>query len=194
MLLHRKYGFIVVAITFVVATFTMLSCGKKLRQIDKPDPNAPKQIIENMSAVKSDKGILEYRMESPLMEVYEDKGNMTNSEIFPKGFNVYSYNSEGKLETHIYADIAKHISNKDGKKESWEAYSNVRIENFLEKRIMETDTLYWDRNNGKIYTHSYIRMHTPDGFLQGYGMESDDKGRNAIIYSPFESDWMLNKK
>lgn len=178
-----------VAITFVVATFTIASCGKKLKQIDKLDPNAPKQVIENMNATKSNMGILEYRMEAPLMEVYEDKDNKINSEIFSEGFNVYGYNSEGVLETHIYADIAKHIS--VAGKESWEAYNNVRIENFLQGRIMETDTLYWDRENSKIYTHSYIKMYSQDGFLQGYGMVSDDKGRNATIFSPFDSDFVI---
>ena len=177
----------------MIAALTLFSCGKKLRQIEKPDPNAPKQIIEDMSAIKSDKGILEYKMEAPLMEIYEDRVNMINSEIFPKGFNLYSYDGEGRLETHIYADIAKHIS-KDGKQESWEAYSNVRIENFLNQHVVETDTLYWDRDNGKIYTHSYVKMHSPDGFLQGYGMEADDKSRDVTIFSPFDSDGTLNKK
>lgn len=188
--LHRKYNLCRVAVTFVIATFTIISCGKKLKQIEILDPDAPKQVIEGMSATKSDRGVLEYKMEAPLMEVYEDKETNTNSEIFPNGFNLYGYNGDGVLETHIYADIAKHIS--QGTKESWEAYSNVKVENFLQGRIMETDTLFWDRDSSKIYTHSYIKMYSQDGFLQGYGMIADDKGRNATIFSPFESDWVLS--
>jgi hypothetical protein len=52
---------------------------------------------------------------------------------------------------------------------------------------METDTLYWNREEGKIFTHCFVKMFTPDGYMQGYGMESDDRGRNAKILRPFDS-------
>ena len=52
---------------------------------------------------------------------------------------------------------------------------------------METDTLYWDRKNERIYTDCYVRMYSPDGFMQGYGMESDQRARNSSIFNPFDS-------
>jgi hypothetical protein len=52
---------------------------------------------------------------------------------------------------------------------------------------METDTLYWDREKQEIYTDCYIRLYSPDGFMQGYGMRSDEKARNSIIHRPFNS-------
>ena len=30
-------------------------------------------------------------------------------------------------------------------------------------------------------------MYSPDGFMQGYGMESDQRARNSIIFNPFNS-------
>ena len=52
---------------------------------------------------------------------------------------------------------------------------------------METDTLYWDRANEELYTDCYIRMYSPDGFMQGYGMRSNQKASNSVILRPFNS-------
>jgi hypothetical protein len=30
-------------------------------------------------------------------------------------------------------------------------------------------------------------MYSPDGFMQGYGMESDQRARNTVIKKPFNS-------
>ena len=52
---------------------------------------------------------------------------------------------------------------------------------------METDTLYWNQATEKIYTDCYVRLYSPQGMMQGYGMESDQRGRNAVILNPFNS-------
>ena len=75
---------------------------------------------------------------------------------------------------------------KDGR-ESWQAFGNVVVRNLIKQEVMETDTLYWDQKNEKIFTDCYVRMYSPDGFMQGYGMESDQRARNSIILKPFNS-------
>jgi len=32
-----------------------------------------------------------------------------------------------------------------------------------------------------------VRMYSPDGFMQGYGMRSDERARNSIILKPFNN-------
>ena len=63
----------------------------------------------------------------------------------------------------------------------------MSIKNVIKQDTMETDTLYWDKANEEIYTDCYIRMYSPDGFMQGYGMRSDQKARNSVILRPFNS-------
>lgn len=58
---------------------------------------------------------------------------------------------------------------------------------------METDTIYWDRSKGEIYTDCYIKLYSPDGFMQGIGMRSDERARNSIIYKPFDSFGIVSK-
>ena len=173
------------AIAFAVAIL-LFSCKGKDVEADKLDlGSVPVQTIDNMFAVQSKNGVVVMRLEADLMERYEN--DSSSRETFPKGFAVYSYTDEGLLETTIFSDDAKHETFKKTNDETWSAFGNVVIQNVIKQETMETDTLYWDRGKGEIYTDCYIRMYSPDGFMQGYGMRSDDKANNAIILRPFNS-------
>lgn len=173
------------ATAFAVA-FVVYSCNDK-DPVSEGASKAekPVQIVHDMFVVQSENGLLQMRMEASLMERYEN--DSLSYELFPEGFAVYGYNEEGLLETEIVSDNARHEKFKKDDKETWAAFGNVVVKNIIEKERMETDTLYWDRKNEKIYTDCYVRMLSPDGFMQGYGMESDQRARNSIIFRPFDS-------
>lgn len=141
------------------------------------------QSVEDMFAVQTKNGTVVMRLESPLMERYDN--DTSTFERFPNGFALYGYTDDGLLETIIIANDARHITYKKKKGELWEAFGNVLIHNVIKQETMETDTLYWDQGENEIYTDCYVKMYSPDGFLQGYGMRSDDHARNAILHNPF---------
>ena len=171
--------------TAAAVAFVVYSCKGKIAVTDtKNISDIPVQTVDDMFIVQTNNGKIQMRAEAPLMERYES--DSLSYELFPEGFHVYGYTDEEKLETEIIADNAKHLQYKDGR-ESWEAYGNVIVKNLINREVMETDTLYWDQKNEKIYTHCYVRMYSPDGFMQGYGMESDQRARNSIIFNPFNS-------
>ena len=173
-----------IATAFAVA-FVVISCKGKLGEADSINlKEVPVQTVDNMFIVQTENGRIQMRSEAPLMEKYER--DTLSYELFPEGFFVYGYTDDEMLETEIVADNARHTKYKDGR-EIWEAYGNVVVKNLIKQEVMETDTLYWDQKNEKIYTHCYVRMYSPDGFMQGYGMESDQRARNSIIYNPFNS-------
>ena len=174
-----------VATAIAVATVDY-SCKSNLGIADSLNlDETPVQTVDNMFVVQSENGILQMRMEADLMERYDR--DTLSYELFPEGFAVYGYNDEGLLETEITSDNARHEKYKEGDRESWQAFGNVVVKNIINKEVMETDTLYWDRKNGKIYTDCYVKMYSPDGFIQGYGMESDERARNTIILKPFDN-------
>ena len=181
---------IVIATASAVA-FMVYSCKGKLGEAESLDINeVPVQTVGDMFIVQTENGKIQMRAEAPLMERYER--DTLSYELFPDGFFVYGYTEEEKLETEIIADKARHLKYKDGR-ESWEAFGNVVVKNLIKQEVMETDTLYWDQKNEKIYTHCYVRMYSPDGFMQGYGMESDQRARNSIIFNPFNSYGILEQ-
>lgn len=174
------------AITLVVAS-TFVSCGGKLGQAESIDmATTPVQVVDSMFAVQTRKGQISMRMEAPRLEKYDT--DSISYDLFPQGINVFGYTSEGLLETIIVADQAKHVTPKRrDRDEVWQAFGNVVVHNVVKQQTMETDTIYWDRTKEEIYTDCYVKMYSPDGFMQGYGMRSDDHARNAVLNNPFNS-------
>ena len=169
----------------MVAT-VFFSCSGKLKQAESLNlEETPRQTVDNVFAVQSEDGLLKMRLEAPLLERYEK--DTVSIELFPEGFALFAYNGEGLLETTIVSDKAAHYTYKATNGELWEVTGGVVIQNVIEQETMETDTLYWDRMAGKIYTDSYIRMYSRDGFMQGYGMTSDQNAHDAVLLRPFNS-------
>ena len=173
--------------TAAAVAFIVYSCNGKLGEADSLDlSSVPLQTIDNMFAVQTKNGIVGMRFEADLMERYEN--DSLSKETFPKGLAVYAYTDEGLLETTIFADNAIHETNRmTDDDEQWSAFGNVIVQNVIDQQTMETDTIYWDRAKGEIYTDCYVRMASPDGFMQGYGMRSDERAHNSIILRPFNS-------
>lgn len=171
--------------TAAAVAFVVYSCKGKLGEAeDLVLSETPTQVVADMFMQQTENGMVKMRAEAPRMEKYER--DTLDFEMFPDGFFVYGFDETGKLETEIVADNARHMKYDDGR-ESWEAFGNVVVKNLINQEVMETDTLYWDQKNERIYTHCYVRMYSPDGFMQGYGMESDQRARSTILYDNFNN-------
>jgi LPS export ABC transporter protein LptC len=173
------------AITTVVASI-VVSCKNKIGEAERLDlSKTPTQQTFDMFAVQTENGAVEMRLEAPLMEHYDT--DSASFDTFPKGISVFGYTKEGLLESIILADDARHIVPKDrNKDETWEAFGNVILHNVIEQETMETDTIYWDQAKKEVYTDCYVKIYSRQGFLQGFGMRSDDHVRNSILYRPFD--------
>ncbi len=182
------------AATLVVAS-NFVSCKSKISEADALDlEKTPIQTVDDVFAVRSTNGKLQMRLEAKVMEHYETKSE--DYDVFPKGISVFAYSDEGLLESIVIADNAIHkVPKKSGKNddETWEAYGNVILHNVLKQETMETDTLYWDRVKQEVYTDCYVKMYSPEGFMQGYGMRSDDRMKNAILYKSFNNFVVVEK-
>ncbi len=182
---RNVYKYTMVVATFLLVATTVVSCSNKLQNVELGDiDEIPTQVVLDMNAAQTENGMMKMRMQAKRMERYE-KGQKESYELFPEGFQVLAYNEEGLLETRIYSDEAKHTVNGDS--EQWSAYGNVVVSNYVKGERIETDTLYWDRENQLIYTDCYVRLSSPDGFMQGYGLKSDEMARNAQLLKPFNS-------
>ena len=172
--------------TATAVAFVVFSCKRTLDEAEKIDlTKTPFQRVEQMFVVQTKNGNLQMRVESDLMERYEN--DTASYELFPNGMEVYAYSEDGALETMLLSDKARHYKKKDGREEYWAAFGNVVVQNIIKQETLETDTLYWDQARKEIYTDCYVRMFSNDGFMQGYGMRSDERARNTTIFKPFTS-------
>jgi len=172
--------------TAAAVAIVVFSCKSKLDQAEVLDlSDTPVQVVDSMYMIDSKNGQVQMRIITGRMEKY-DKDSVSY-ELFPEGFNVYAYKEDGVLESTITAEAARHDTFKDSKGEVWMAYGHVVVRNLEKHQTMESDTLYWDRSKEEIHTDCYVRMYSPDGFMQGFGMRSDERARNSIIMRPFNS-------
>ena len=162
--IYLNYLGIAVVIT---AAILVVSCKSKMAQAEALNlKDTPVQTIDDMFAVQTKNGLVVMRVESSVMERYQN--DSSSYESFPKGIHITNKNRSTRQQEEI-----------------WEAFGNVVIHNVLKQETMETDTLYWNQAKNEIYTDCYVKMYSPQGFLQGYGMRSDDHARNAILLEPF---------
>lgn len=188
--MKAKYIFRTMASTLVLA-FVVYSCKGNLSEAEKLDLNKiPLQTVDDMFYVQTENGRLKTRIEAARMEAYEK--DTLSYDLFPNGVSYFGYGDDGSLETTITAQQARHDKNKGGK-DKWSVFGNVVIRNIIKQETMETDTLYWDQEAQEIWTDCYIKMTSPSGILQGYGMRSDEMARNAILLSPFDNEFIVEK-
>ena len=185
MILKNIINIMKMTATATAVAFIVYSCKGKLSEAEALNlAETPVQIVEDMFMQQTENGMVKMRAESPRMEKYEK--DTLQYELFPAGFFVYAFDESGKLETEIVADNARHMKYKDGR-ETWEAYGNVVVKNLINQEVMETDTLYWNQETEMIYTHCYVRIISPDGFAQGYGMEADQRARSYTLFNNFNN-------
>ena len=190
MLRGRKY-LQAMASAFALA-LVVFSCKSNLKEAEHLDlDNIPLQQVDGMFFVQTENGKLKMRVEAPVMQVFEK--DTFSYDLFPKGLEVYAYAEDGSLETTITSNEARHDKIVKTGAEKWSAYGNVVIKNIIKNETMETDTIYWDQAHEEIYTDCYVKMYSDDGFMQGYGMRSDDHARNAILRRPFNSYGVTEK-
>lgn len=175
----------VIAAAFAVA-ITVYSCKSKLSTAEKLNlSEVPLQTVDSMYMLQTKNGKIEMRVVTTTMKHFDN--DSLSSDYFPDGIWVYAYTDDEVLESTIVADEASHIKDKTTKEEIWKAFGNVVVKNIVKQQTMESDTIYWDQTKKEIYTDCYVRLYSPEGLIQGYGMRSDERARNSIIFKPFNN-------
>ena len=169
----------------LMGAIPFISCKESIEKTDALDvsDSLSTWTVYNMNAIEIKFGKVSGSLEAPLMKTYSLLAEPF--EIFPNGIKAKGYTIDNQLETEIAADVAIHRSHSE--RERWEVYGNVVIINHLKNEIVKTDTLYWDRVDKRIYTHCFVKMTSPQGLMQGFGMESDERASNVTILRPFDS-------
>lgn len=177
-----SYGrFSGMAVAFAVAMVMMFSGCKedgKLGVASRIDPGKmPSMSTVNVSTLISDSGITQYKIVSPLWNVYDEVD--TPYWNFPKGIYLQKFDRQFNVIASVAADSAKFFRLQN----LWKLDGNVELHKEPGELFL-TQQLFWDQRRNRLYSDSFIHIETPDRMLEGHGFESNDQLTKYSIRRP----------
>lgn len=155
----------------VVLLFGGVSCKKDVPDKIKAVKNRttlPKMHSQEVTTVISDSGITKYRIYTKQWDVY-DKTTEPFSD-FPKGIHFEKFNEDLVVDANIHANKAKYYE----RKRLWDLRGKVRAIN-LQGEMFETEHLYYDQMQGRIYSDTVIKITQKTKIFTGVGFESNQE-------------------
>lgn len=137
----------------------------------------PSMSTVNVSTLISDSGITQYKIVSPLWNVYDEVD--TPYWTFPKGIFLRKYDRDFNVIATVAADSARYFKNLN----LWRLDGNVEMTK-VPGELFLTQQLFWDQRRNQIYSDSFIHIQTPERMLEGYGFESNDRLTKYSIKNP----------
>lgn len=146
----------------------------------KYDPEViPSMITDSAFQLLSDSGITRYKLTYDLWMVF-DKAKEPY-QYFPSGIFLERFTPDYETEATVEADTAWYYDNK----KLWKLINNVHVEN-MQGEEFNSDELYWDMENGIVYSDAYIEIKRKDSQIRGYGFESNEQMTNYRIFRPHD--------
>lgn len=176
--LSRFSGLACVAVWIAVMSLSGCKEDGKLGVASRIDPTKmPTMSTVNVSTLISDSGITQYKIVSPLWNVYDEVD--TPYWTFPKGIYLQKYDRSFKVVATVAADSAKFYRLQN----LWQLDGNVELTK-VPSELFLTQQLFWDQRRHRLYSDSFIHIETPERMLEGLGFESDERLTRYSISRP----------
>ena len=160
----------------VFALYYLTACKNDIEVVNAltNELTLPDQSGKNVEFQLTDSGKLKMIFKAPLAERYETKEEEPFKE-FPKGIEVMFFNDQEVLESVIIAGYAKQWE----EQMLWRATDSVVARNILTGERLDTEELFWDEKNKKIYSNVFTKITNEDGTFYGEkGFEADQDLEN----------------
>ena len=89
---------------------------------------------------------------------------------FPEGIAVQFFDVNGQLETTMRADRGFFLRDQN----LYKGEGNVQVKNFPKDQKLQTEELFWNQSERKIYTDKFVTIQEKQTLFNGTGMEADD--------------------
>lgn len=131
----------------------------------------------NVSTLISDSGVTQYKIVSPLWEVYDESD--TPRWKFPKGLYLRRFDPALNVIATVAADSATYFKDRN----LWRLDGDVEIRR-LPGTLFQTQQLFWAERSHRLYSDSFIHIETPTHVIEGHGFESNDQLTDYTILRP----------
>jgi len=156
-----------IALGILIILF-LTACSNSLEDIEriKINEEANVESAKDVDILYSDSAVVRMRIKSPLMQNKQDKDNPTR--IFPKGVWVDFFDKSKAPTSHLTAKYAEYSE----KNKIMTLRDSIVINNYKNEKL-ETEELFWNERDGKIYSKKFVRVTTPSEIIHGYGFTSN---------------------
>lgn len=154
------------------------SCEKKhnLAPAIKKGDSIPTMRTTGVTTYISDSGLIRYKITTPEWLVYNEVD--TPFWAFEKGLYLEKFDTLFHIDASIKADTAYYTE----PRKLWELRGNVHIQSQNGDKF-DTQLMFWDQKNERIYSDRFIRIEQPDKVLTGYGFESNQQMTEYRIFN-----------
>lgn len=129
--------------------------------------SVPAMVTYGVNTLISDSGVIKYRLVAERWEVNEAKN--PSRWVFDKGVLLTQFDEKMHITGYIQCDSAVYFD----KLRKWQLRGRVRILN-PQGTSFQSDQLYWDEQNHKIWSYSYSHLKMPDKEIDGNWFEGND--------------------
>lgn len=143
----------------------LISCRESI------DPDAlkvydgPMNSATNIFLIHSDSAIVRSEITAPSQLEY-----LNGNQEFPEGIEIKFFTKEGQLETTMRADRGFFMKNEN----LYRGEGNVQIKNLLKDQSLQSEEIFWDQAQKKIYTEKFVTIQDKQTLFNGTGLEADD--------------------
>ena len=175
--LYLNKGVALLSFCMMVATGLFHSCKNDIETINalSNELNLPNQSGKNFEVQYTDSGRLQVIFKAPLVERYlndKDKGPFYE---FGEGIEIQFFNKNETLESIVTARYGIYYEDKN----LGIARDSVVCRNLKTGEQLNTEELYWDRENETIYSNVFTKITNIDGVYYGEkGFEADQNFDN----------------
>lgn len=156
----------------IPGVFHLVSCENDIEKINivTGSNNFPEISGKKVEILYSDSGKVKLQLQANEIQQFS-KAERPYIE-FPKGIHVVFYNDSLVPESDLVADYAKYYTNE----KFWEARGNVVVSRASTGEKLNSEELFWDENEKRIYSNSFSRIERKDMIYYGQkGFETNEK-------------------
>lgn len=157
-----------------------MGCKNEVKNVvnHSTDPETTPTIASSkVMTLVSDSGVTKYRISAERWDIYDE--SKVPSWKFPQGLHMEQFDSDFKVVATFDCDSAIYLK----QQKLWRFMSNVRSWNSKNELIL-TNELYWNQNDKKVYSDSFIHIEQPERVLEGFGFVSNEQLTTYTLKRP----------
>lgn len=157
-MLQHNIEFKSTILIILLSVVVLFSCSEVIPVINRFEnqDEIPTITATNVEMSYTEKGYLRGVLTAKVFQTFDREEQAHTN--FPEGIKIVLYNKDHHVETDMIADSAIYYQDK----RNWEAMGNVVIKN-VNGTILETEKLYGDEKEKKIFTDQFVKITKTDG-------------------------------